>query len=205
MNDGAPKLAENAAKPSKDRELVIRLQEGDLEALGDLFDRHRQMVYRTALSVTCDESAAADLLQDTFLRLYRFADRVDPCRPLEPWLYRVTTNLAYTWIKRRKRWWKAIQDMADWLSMDKRNSSEPPIQLNEERQMVQQAVAALPTPQRVVIVSYYINDLSIQEISEILGIPVGTVKSRLHYGRQTLKKKLGLHQDLQKEVVYEIS
>lgn len=190
---------------SKDRELVIRLQDGDLEALGDLFDRHRQMVYRTALSVTCDESAAADLLQDTFLRLYRFADRVDPSRPLEPWLYRVTTNLAYTWIKRRKRWWKAIRDMADWLSRDKLNSSEPPVQLNEEWQIVQQAVAALPTPQRVVIVSYYINDLSIQEISENLGIPVGTVKSRLYYGRQTLKKKLGLHQDLQKEVVFEIS
>ena len=186
-------------KSSEDRVLIIRLQEGDLEALGDLFDRHRQMVYRTALSVTCDESAAADLLQDTFLRLYRFADRVDPSRPLEPWLYRVTTNLAY------KRWWKAVQDMADWLSRDKRNSSESPVQLNEERQIVQQAVAALPTPQRVVIVSYYINDLSIQEISEILSIPVGTVKSRLHYGRQTLKKKLGLHQDLGKEVAYEVS
>ncbi len=198
-------MAENGLNSSKDRELVIRLQEGDLEALGDLFDRHRQMVYRTALSVTCDESAAADLLQDTFLRLYRFADRVDPSRPLEPWLYRVTTNLAYTWIKRRKRWWKAIQDMADWLSRDKRNTSESPVQLNEEWQIVQQAVAALPTPQRVVIVSYYINDLSIQEISEILSIPVGTVKSRLHYGRQALKKKLGLHQDFQKEVVYEIS
>lgn len=198
-------MAENAKNPSKDRELVIRLQEGDLEALGDLFDRHRQMVYRTALAVTCDESAAADLLQDTFLRLYRFVDRVDPSRPLEPWLYRVTTNLAYTWIKRRKRWWKAIQDMAEWLSRDRRNASQPPVQLSEEWQIVQSAVASLPTPQRVVIVSYYINDLSIQEISEILGIPVGTVKSRLHYGRQSLKKKLGLHQDLGKEVFYEVS
>lgn len=198
-------MGELAGNPPKDRELVIRLQGGDLEALGDLFDRHRQMVFRTALAVTCDESAAADLLQDTFLRLYRFANRVDPSRPLEPWLYRVTTNLAYTWIKRRKRWWKAIQDMADWLSRDKNNSTEPPIQINEEWQNVQQAVASLPTPQRVVIVSYYINDLSIQEISEILGIPVGTVKSRLHYGRKTLKKKLGLRQDFQKEVAYETS
>jgi RNA polymerase sigma-70 factor (ECF subfamily) len=76
--------------------------------------------------------------------------------------------------------------------------------LSEEWQIVQSAVASLPTPQRVVIVSYYINDLSIQEISEILGIPVGTVKSRLHYGRQSLKKKLGLHQDLG-EVFYEVS
>jgi RNA polymerase sigma-70 factor (ECF subfamily) len=94
--------------------------------------------------------------------------------------------------------------MAEWLSRERRNSSEPPVQLSEEWQIVQSAVASLPTPQRVVIVSYYINDLSIQEISEILGIPVGTVKSRLHYGRKSLKKKLGLHQDLG-EVFYEVS
>jgi RNA polymerase sigma-70 factor (ECF subfamily) len=193
-------VAEILANPSKDRELLIRLQEGDLEALGGLFDRHRQMVYRTALAVTSDESAAADLVQDTFLRLYRFASRVDPMRPLEPWLYRVTTNLAYTWLKKRKRWWKAIKDMAEWLSREKRPSPEPTYQNNEDWQMVQQAIAGLPNAQRVVIVSYYINDLSIQEISEIFSIPVGTVKSRLHYGRKTLKKKLGLHRDMGKGV-----
>lgn len=184
---------------------MIRLQEGDLEALGELFDRHRQMVYRTALGVTSDESAAADLVQDTFLRLYRFADRVDPSRALEPWLYRVTTNLAYTWLKRRKRWWKAITDLGDRLTREKKNTRETRIQLNDDWQIVQQAIASLPPAQRVVIVSYYINDLSIQEISDIYHIPVGTVKSRLHYGRKTLKKKLGLQGDLGKEMVYEIS
>ena len=194
-----------SSSSSQDRELVIRLQEGDLEALGDLFDRHRQMVYRTALAVTSDESAAADLLQDTFLRLYRFAHRIDPHRPLEPWLYRVTTNLAYTWIKRRKRWWRAIKDLAEWLSRERSRSSEVSLHVAEEWQIVQHAVEALPKAQRVVIVSYYINDMSIQEISEILGIPVGTVKSRLHYGRQSLKKKLGLHKDFAKEVLYELS
>ena len=62
----------------------------------------------------------------------------------------------------------------------------------EEWRGVQRAVAGLPLPQRVVVVLYYVNDLSLQEISEILDIPVGTVKSRLHYGRNALKKQLGL-------------
>lgn len=190
---------------TRDRELVLRLQGGDLEALGELFDRHRQMVYRTALAVTSDESVAADLLQDTFLRLHRFAHRIDPQRPLEPWLYRVTTNLAYTWIKRRKRWWRALKDMAEWLSRERSITSESSLRVSEEWQIVQQAVASLPNAQRVVIVSYYINDMPIQEISKILGIPVGTVKSRLHYGRQSLKRKLGLQKDFAKEVLYELS
>lgn len=103
-----------------DRELIIQLQEGSLNALGDLFDRHQHMVYRTALAVTGDPAAASDLLQDVFLRMHRFADRVDPDRPLEPWLYRTTTNLTYTWVKRHKRYLRSLEDMAEWLSGGKK-------------------------------------------------------------------------------------
>jgi RNA polymerase sigma-70 factor (ECF subfamily) len=188
-----------------DRALILELQAGDLEALGELFDRHRRMVYRTALAITNDEDSAADLLQDVFLRLYRFANRVDPCRPLEPWLYRVTTNLAYTFLKRRKRWWSAIRDMAEILARESRPSSEKLAEKEEELFWVRKAIASLPLPHRVVIVLYYVNNQSIQEISEILEIPVGTVKSRLYYGRQTLKKKLGVEKELRQEVKYEFT
>jgi RNA polymerase sigma-70 factor (ECF subfamily) len=188
-----------------DRALILELQAGDLEALGELFDRHRRMVYRTALAITNDEDSAADLLQDVFLRLYRFANRVDPCRPLEPWLYRVTTNLAYTFMKRQKRWWSAIKDMADILARESRPSSEKLAEKEEELLWVRSAIASLPLPHRVVIVLYYVNNQSIQEIAEILEIPVGTVKSRLYYGRQTLKKKLGVEKELRQEVTYEFT
>ena len=66
------------------------------------------------------------------------------------------------------------------------------VELNDTWAQVQQALSSLPLPQRVVVVLYYINDLSLQEISDILEIPVGTVKSRLHYGRQALKEHLAL-------------
>jgi DNA-directed RNA polymerase specialized sigma24 family protein len=67
-----------------DRELVLQLQGGSLDALGEIYNRHRRLVYRTALGICNDPEAACDLLQDVFLRLHRFADRVDPQRPLEP-------------------------------------------------------------------------------------------------------------------------
>lgn len=177
-----------------DPELVEQLQEGSLEALGALYDRHRQMVFRTALAITGDREAASDLLQDVFLRLHRFADHIDRTRPLEPWLYRMTANLAYTWVKRNHRWLRSLEDMADWLAGAARNYPYEQAEKNDEWQQVQKAVSALPLPQRVVVVLYYLNDLSLQEISEILEVPVGTVKSRLHYGRQGLKKRLGLSQ-----------
>jgi RNA polymerase sigma-70 factor (ECF subfamily) len=178
-----------------DVELIERLQDGSLEALGVLYDRHRHLVFRTALAISGDEEAAADLLQDVFLRLYRFAARIDPLRPLEPWLYRMTTNLSYTWVKRRRRWLRPLEDMADWLVGGRKELSSDQTEIDESWVLIRQAIASLPLLQRGVVVLYYVNDLSLQEISEILEVPVGTVKSRLHYGRQALKTHLGLMQD----------
>lgn len=175
-----------------DRNLILQLQSGSLDALGILYDRYRHLVYRTALGITGDTDVASDLLQDVFLRLHRFADRVDPERPLEPWLYRMTANLSYTYVKRRKRWLQPLEDLAEWLVGSGKNSPAEVVEMRDEWRRVQKAVSALPLPQRVVVVLYYMNDLSLSEISNILDVPVGTVKSRLHYGRQTLKKALEL-------------
>jgi RNA polymerase sigma-70 factor, ECF subfamily len=173
-----------------DSVLIEALKNGELNALGSLYDRHKQMVFRTALVITGDSEAAGDLLHDVFLRLHRFADLVDSSRPLEPWLYRMTVNQANTWVKRSRRWLRSFEDVADWLVGAKRPSDPSPITQDEELDQVMQAVSKLPMPQRVVVVLYYLNDLSLQEISEILKVPVGTVKSRLHYGREAIKKEL---------------
>ncbi len=190
----------------RDRELIIALQSGDLDALGVLYDRHRQLVYRTAFGITGDEDAAADLSQDVFLRLYRFAHRIDARRPLEPWLYRMTANLAYSWLKRRKRWLRPFEDLADWFSgISKSRSLQQRVERDAEAERVQQAILKLPPPQRIVVVMYYINDLPLQEIAGILGIPVGTVKSRLYYGRHALRKYLGLDDEMVGETRYEFT
>jgi RNA polymerase sigma-70 factor (ECF subfamily) len=174
-----------------DAELVAQLQSGSLEALGALYDRYRQMVFRTALAISGDAEAAGDLLQDVFLRLYRFADHIDRERPLEPWLYRMTANLSYTWVKRNRRWFHPLEDIADWLIGSSKNSPHDVVEMHDDWHQVEKAVLALPLQQRMVVVLYYLNDLSLQEVADILEVPVGTVKSRLHYGREALKKSLG--------------
>ena len=175
-----------------DSQLIINLQAGSLESLGVLYDRHRRLVFRTSIAITGDSEAAADLLQDVFLRLFRFAGHIDPSRPLEPWLYRMTTNLSYTWVKRRQRWLRPLEDVADWLAGAYKDTPVYQAEMDDSFRQVQQAVLSLPLSHRGVVVLYYVNDLSLQEISEILDIPVGTVKSRLHYGREALKQRLGL-------------
>lgn len=182
-------------KHLQDRELVMQLQQGCLDALGELFNRYRETVFRTAFAITGDSDAANDLLQDVFLRLHRFSSHIDSNRPLEPWLYRMTANLSYTWIKQNQKRTGLVEEIADWF--EKGTEKASPYDLAEEKDVWEQILRALhtlPIQQRVVVVLYYMNDLSLQEISEILDVPLGTVKSRLHYGRRALKNKLKLQQ-----------
>src|SRR5512139_2304944 len=140
-----------------DSELVFRLQAGSLEALGVLYDRHRGLVFRTALAITGDAEAAADLLHDIFLRLYRFAAHIDCQRPLEPWLYRMTTNLSYTWVKRRQRWLRPLEDIADWLASGRKDTPAYQAEMDDSARQVQQAISSLPLSHRGVVVLYYVN------------------------------------------------
>jgi RNA polymerase sigma-70 factor (ECF subfamily) len=188
-------IAAEEKKPNSDSKLILGLQNGSLEALGILYDQHRGLVFRTALAITGDAEAAADLLQEVFLRLHRFASHIDSGRPLEPWLYRMTTNLSYTWVKRHNRLLRPLEEVADWLTGNRKDIPAVRSEINESWRQIQQALSALPLSHRGVVVLYYIDDLSIQEIAEILDIPVGTVKSRLHYSRQALRKSLDLLQN----------
>jgi RNA polymerase sigma-70 factor, ECF subfamily len=173
-----------------DAQLVQRLCDGDLSSLGTLYDRYRLLVFHTALAITHDRQSAEDILQECFLKLNAYARRIDLNLPLEPWLYRVTVNLAYTWVSRRSRWLTSIETMIDRLVAPARTNSEYQAELSELQATIQQSIDALPPAQRLTVILYYLNSLSLKEIAYILDCPVGTVKSRLHYGREHLKKCL---------------
>lgn len=170
-------------------ELIIQLKAGKLSALGELYDQYHLLVYRTALGITGDPDTAADLLQDVFLRFYRFREKIDPSRPLEPWLYRMTVNLARTGLKRR-RWLQPLENIAEWITGETKHSVSLHVEKMDQWHQLEAALSAMPYLLRTVIVLYYLNDLSIQEIADILEVPVGTVKSRLFYGRTILRKRL---------------
>ena len=190
---------------SQDGQLIAELQGGDLAALGVLYERHKTTVYRTALSITHDPSAAEDILQDCFLRLYKYAHSIDRSLPLRPWLYRVTTNLAYNWERRRKRWQTPLDDALDWLASPFQASPEWRAEMSDVHGQVMDALRSLSPNQRIVLVLYYLNSLNLKEIASILDCPVGTVKSRLHYGREALRHKLETSQKAVSEFAFELA
>ena len=174
-----------------DGELIVRLRKEDLTALGVLFERYRDQVFRTAYAITHDADAADDILQDALLKVYRYAHRIDDTAPLAPWLYRVSVNLSYTWITRRRNRWAPLEDAVERFITPLRAAPEQIAEYNETRAQLQKAIDALPFPQRIVVVLHYLNDLDVTEIAQILDLPAGTVKSRLYYARESLRHQLG--------------
>ncbi len=193
-----------SAMPS-DGQLVTKLQSGDLDVLGVLYERHKTSVYRTALAITRDPAAAEDILQDCFIRIYERAHLINNSLPLKPWLYRVTVNMAYNWERRRKRRQTTaggLDEMIDWLVSPLQRTPERQAEMSDVRSEMMAAIASLNVNQRVVIVLFYLNSLDMKEIAAILECPVGTVKSRLHYGRENLRQKLEAKRQTFTEMAY---
>lgn len=195
-----------ASPEEDDAEAVRRLQHGELDALGELFTRHKDMVFRTALAITRDERAAEDILQECFVRLHTYAASVDAARPLRPWLYRVTVNLAYDWSSRRRHM-QPLDDAMEWLSGLPAAFPSPDRKAEERETMrtVREVIDGLPPMHRAVIVLFYMEGLTIEEIADVLDLPTGTVKSRLHYARARLREMLISRQRVVPEMKYEFT
>ncbi|HLF29103.1 MAG TPA: sigma-70 family RNA polymerase sigma factor [Anaerolineae bacterium] len=174
----------------EDGQLVARIRAGDLSALGALYDKYRLQVFHTALAITRDRQVAEDILQECFLKVHTYADRIDLGVSLSPWLYRVTVNLSYTWATRQAKWHTSLEGLLDRLVEPARQAPDRQFETRDIRGTIQRAIDALPFNQRVVVILHYLSGLDLKEIAYILDCPVGTVKSRLHYGRETLRRQL---------------
>ncbi len=161
-----------------------------MHALEALFRKYQAAVYQTALGVTRDPQVAEEVLQDTFYRLYRYADRLDGSMPLAPWLYRVSLNLCYNRLKGLRAWTDSFHELAERLFSPSSASPEQAAERHELQTIVQVALGALEPKHRAVIVLYYLHDYAVNEIAEITGVPAGTVKSRLFHARKLLRQQL---------------
>jgi RNA polymerase sigma-70 factor (ECF subfamily) len=173
-----------------DAELLRRVQADDLDAFEEFFARYRNPIYRTAYGLTGDRHAAEEILQDTFARAYRhrhtFHRDVSPL----PWLHRVSLNLCYSRLSRRRLDASPIDEAAERAVPDDRPLPAERAEQAELRQIVREGIAALPEKHQSVVVLYYLQRLSLAETAQVLGIQLGTVKSRLHYALRGLRVQL---------------
>lgn len=170
-----------------DSRLIAQIQSGNTQAFTTLYEKYHHRVYRTALAITRDETAAEDILQECFLRVHAHIDKLHGENTLAPWLYRVTVNLSYQWLHKDRRQFQIVRRLQEPLA---RSLAPYTVEQRELQEMVAKVLDALRFEHRVVVVLYYLNEFSVEEIAHILDCPVGTVKSRLHYARRRLKELL---------------
>ncbi|MFQ6013887.1 MAG: RNA polymerase sigma factor [Anaerolineae bacterium] len=190
---------------NEDAELVLRTRQGDFGAFETLYHKYKKRVYGTALAITREKSAAEEILQESFIKLFSHIGRLDGSLPLSPWLHRVAVNLSYNWLKKKHFWLVSLDGLVDRLIAKPQRSPEQALEREELRHMVRKAIDSLSFKHRVVIILYYLQDFSLSEIAEILDCPLGTVKSRLHYGRRHLERELRQEHHLKGEMAYEFT
>jgi RNA polymerase sigma-70 factor, ECF subfamily len=175
---------------ASDAELLRRVQADDLDAFEEFFARYRSSIYRTAYGLTGDRQAAEEILQDTFARAYQRRHSLHPDVSPLPWLHRVSLNLCYSRLSRRRLATGPIDEATESSRADEGPLPSDTAERNELRAIVRDGIAALPEKHRSVVILYYLQRLSLQETAEVLGIQLGTVKSRLHYALRGLRDHL---------------
>jgi RNA polymerase sigma factor (sigma-70 family) len=170
--------------------LVARMQSGDLDAFEEFFNTYKRPVYTTALAITRDPFLAEEILQDCFVKAYRVRHRLrTDCSPL-PWLQRVTTNLCYSRIARRKAIMEPLTALITNLVADLTSRPDQAAESREIIEVLQRGIDALPPKQQTAIILYYLHGYSLAEAAEIADCNVGTMKSRLHYALKALRSLL---------------
>ncbi|MBT8214251.1 MAG: sigma-70 family RNA polymerase sigma factor [Acidimicrobiia bacterium] len=172
----------------QDVDLIARYLSGDVGAFNELMEAHEDRVFGICLRIMRDREAALDAAQETFVTVFRKADRYRAEAAFSTWLYRVAVNTCYDQLRRRKR--RAADSLPDAHDpADPRSGDE--FAAVEVRPAIEDALAELAPEFRSAVVLVDLEGLSLEMAGDVLGVPVGTVKSRVFRGRRRLAELLG--------------
>jgi RNA polymerase sigma-70 factor (ECF subfamily) len=190
-----PGIASHGHTEVADRDLMVRAQRGDRQAFGDLVTRYMQRAYYAALGLVGSHDDAVDMSQEAFARAYRSHESIDPDGSFYGWVYQILRRLCFNFLRDQKSRRRRLEQRANWLTEEAsvRAASTDPgrrAELTELRERLEIAIEALRDKEREVLVLKDFEGLRYREIAELLGIPIGTVMSRLYAARRSLASLL---------------
>ena len=189
-----------------DEELVARSMSGDAESFNQLILRWERPIYALAYRVIGRDEDARDVVQETFLRAFRALPGFKGQAKFSSWLYRITLNLCRDWMRRQKR--APVSQMPDDTDAMELAAQAGPVESIEDlvarRQLtaaVEEAMTLLPEEQRTAIILKEYHGMTFQEIADLQGCPLSTVKTRLYQGLSVLRRHLARSGQLEPELV----
>jgi len=176
---------------------IKQVRKGDQNAFGEIVELYKDKVFQLCFRMLGNSHEAEDTSQEAFIRAYINIERYNIDRKFSTWLYRIATNLCIDRIRKKKPDYYLDAEVAGTEGLTL-YSQIPASQLapDEEvskielQEIIQNEILKLPEKYRTVIVLKYIEELPLTEISKILDLPIGTVKTRIHRGREALRKQL---------------
>jgi RNA polymerase sigma-70 factor (ECF subfamily) len=176
---------------------IKQVKDGDQNAYSEIVEIYKDKVFQLCYRMIGNIHEAEDLAQEAFIRAYINIDSYHMDKKFSTWLYRIATNLSIDRIRKKKPdvFLDAEVKGTDGLTMYSQlaadvNTPEHEVESLELQQTVQEEILKLPDKYRAVIVLKYIEELSLKEISHILDLPISTIKTRMHRGREALRKTL---------------
>lgn len=190
--------SESVREADVDAVYVERVQSGDVAAFDFLVSKYRERLFSIVYNLTSNREDAADLTQESFIKAFRSIKRFQGKSSFFTWLYRIAVNTSLSHLKRnRYRRFFSLENINDEASSSEivealsvKTRTEKGAMISELQERLNDALQKLSPKHRTVVVLFEIEGLSHQEISEIMGCSVGTVRSRLHYAKQQLQAYL---------------
>src|SRR6476659_9868055 len=181
--------------PSTDEELVALSMGGDLDSFNQLVLRWERPIYALAYRVIGQEEDARDVAQETFLRAFRALPGFKGQANFSSWIYRIALNLCRDWIRRKRR--TPVSQLPEDVDLSELAAEQGPSESVEDlvarrelSAVVEQAMALLPEEQRTAVILKEYHGMTFQEIADLQGCPLSTVKTRLYQGLSVLRKHL---------------
>ena len=200
----ADKLIESEKKRENDAYLIKRCQDDVPGAFDELVAKYEKCVYNYAYRISGNYNDASDVTQEAFIRAYTSIKKFRGDANFTTWIYRIATNIyldEHKKISNRKNvsLEEKVNGEENTLGMQLPDKSPTPDKIAEKKErnrLIREAVQSLPKYQRIIITLYQFEDKSYEEISELLQLPIGTVKSRLNRARIALMDKLKKYREL---------
>lgn len=170
---------------------------GDRRAFAELVELYKDKIFHLAYRMLGNKQEAEDIVQETFMRLYSNLHRYDETQKFSTWIFRIGTNLCIDQLRKRKLTYSLDAEVTDGEGNDyyammpsDEDTPEKQVIVSETQRHIRKIIDNMPDKYKSIIVLRYLHDLSLQEISDVLDLPITTIKTRLHRGREYLRKKL---------------
>ena len=170
--------------------IIRKVKKGDLDAYGAIVQDYQSSVFNVCFRILGNRQEAEDLTQDAFMRAYHQISSFDLSRPFGPWMRTLAANLCFNHLKKARLNRVPLEDERDQLRDDPRRGPEGALEINQDHQVLYQAIWKLPDIQRMALELRHFQGLTYQEMADALNLPLNTVRSHLYRGRQKLAELL---------------